>query len=76
MYNLSTDVYMILLRMASISTSFASWIPCVIIVVAYWGIREFRSSFIRVISALLAGSLTIANIIGFMSVIGLSLLQH
>jgi len=76
LYNLSANVYMILLRMASVSTSFASWIPCVIIVVAYWSIREFRSSFIRVISALLAGFLAIANIIGFMSVVGLSLLQH
>ncbi len=76
LYNLSLNVYMVMLRLASLSTSFASWIPCVIVVVAYWSIRELRSSFIRVISAILAGFLAIANIIGFMSVIGLSLFQH
>ncbi|HIQ03444.1 MAG TPA: divalent metal cation transporter [Desulfurococcales archaeon] len=69
LYDMSVKVYMVMLKLASISTSFASWIPCVIIVVAYWSIKEFKSIFIRVISVLLVCFLVVANIIGLISVV-------
>lgn len=69
LYDMSIEVYMVMLKLASISTSFASWIPCVIIVAAYWSIKEFKSIFIRVISVLLVGFLIVTNIIGLISIV-------
>ncbi|OYT60537.1 MAG: hypothetical protein B6U75_01395 [Desulfurococcales archaeon ex4484_217_1] len=61
-----------LVRDSSILISLTSWIPALFVVLLYWKVKPLASSFIKVVSALIVGSLIVVNVVGVLGALGLS----
>jgi len=61
-----------LVRDSSILISLTSWVPALFVVLLYWKVKPLASSFIKVVSALIVGSLIVVNVVGVLGALGLS----
>jgi len=60
-----------LIKDSSIIISLTSWIPALFVVLLYWEVKPLASSFIKIVSALIVGSLIVVNVVGILGALGL-----